>query len=96
MKLELEFQCPDSECGFVSESYEWHFQLEETIENFVLDEEAGESFDFNDLTDEFEYLQRRPLNLNRAEFDDLDFGLLSPTQIQDFLKFAQQLLNFTQ
>ena len=64
--------------------------IEETIENFILDSEASENFDFNDLTDEFEYLQRRPLNLNRADYDALDFGLLSPTQIQDFLNYRRK------
>lgn len=65
-------------------------EIEETIENFILDSESNENFDFNDLADEYQYLQRRKINLNTAEFDDLDFGLLTPIQIQDFLKYRQK------
>ena len=60
-------------------------QLEEIIENFAIEAESESDFDFNGLEDDFQDLLRNPINLNTATFEDLDFGILSPLQIQSLL-----------
>lgn len=64
--------------------------VEESIEYFIQDIEGDADFDFNGLVDELNDLRRNPLNLNKASFEELNFGLLSPLQIQNFLNYRNQ------
>lgn len=61
--------------------------LEDMIEDFIQNSD-DEDFDFNDLFQTLEYLQKKPLNLNKATREDLEgMFLLSDIQINDFLSY---------
>ncbi len=69
-------------------------QIEEIIENFAIESEADSDFDFNGLTDVFQDLMRNPININSATYEELDFGVLSPFQIQNLLTHRKKNGNF--
>ena len=58
-------------------------ELEELIESFTLETQNENEFDFNALSDELRELANRKINLNKASYDDLDFGILNPILIQN-------------
>ena len=65
-------------------------ELEELIESFTIETQNENEFDFNALSDELRELSNRKLNLNKASFDDLDFGILNPIQIQNLQNHIQK------
>ncbi len=69
-------------------------QIEEIIENFAIESEADSDFDFNGLTDVFQDLMKNPININTATYEELDFGVLSPFQIQNLLTHRKKNGNF--
>ena len=52
-------------------------------ESFTLETQSEGSFDFNALSDELRELTSKKINLNKASYEDLDFGILTPLQIQN-------------
>lgn len=69
-------------------------QIEEIIENFAIESESESDFDFNGLTDEFQNLIKNPININSATYEELDFGILTPFQIQNLLRHRKKNGNF--
>ncbi len=63
---------------------------EDLIESFVQDQDDEISFDYDELTDRLEYLNRRPLDLNKATLSELDdFLFLTPIQKQALLEYRR-------
>ena len=68
--------------------------LQELIEDFYQNTETDGDFDFNTLLEELEYFRRRPLNLNRADENDLRaLQLLDDRQIADLLLHRERFGN---
>ena len=68
--------------------------LQELIEDFYQNTETDADFDFNTLLEELEYFRRRPLNLNRANENDLRaLQLLDDRQIADLLLHRERFGN---
>ncbi len=62
------------------------------LEDFLQAAEQDSEFDFNALFEELEYYRLRPLDLNKAEREELEsLLLLSDVQINHFLAYRQQL-----
>lgn len=65
--------------------------IESVIEDYLQNEEA-DNFDFNTLNSHLESLLNNPLNLNRAQEQDLtELGILSDIQIIDFLDYRERV-----
>ena len=64
---------------------------EQMIEDYILDNESDEGFDFNTIFEDLEQYRKKPLNINKATREDLsDMRLLTDLQIDDILQYRRK------
>ncbi len=65
--------------------------MQDLIETFIISNEGDNGeFDLNDFLDDLEFYKKRPLNLNKANREDLEeFRLLTTIQINNLLNYRE-------